>query len=118
VRRYRPLTLFSDEAVDKGGCEQRAAWQRNTHYGRSRGVVYTVLGWQQGKKNAPTWTPNQLVKVKDAYMGFDDVELLIVEAQLLLDEQGMRTELQLMPAAAFKEQALAEPDGKTEGFIP
>lgn len=105
--RYRP-TVIDAEVKDKDDCDRRAWWQRNTAYGRSHGIVYTVRGWRHAKG---LWQPNFLVPVSDRWMGIDE-DLLIVSTQFLLDKQGERAEIQVMPKEAFDLVELPEPASK------
>ncbi|WP_241085110.1 phage baseplate assembly protein [Candidatus Vondammii sp. HM_W22] len=46
------------------------------------------------------WLPNTLVPVIDSWLGVD-ADRLIVSVQFLLDGEGWRSELRLMPKEAF-----------------
>lgn len=98
--RYRPMAFAADEDMDLAGCKTRAEWQRNVHEGRSQSVVYNVSGWRQ-KPDGRVWIPNELVTVNDPYQGWLNQERLIVESRLMLNDQGRRTELRVMPKGAF-----------------
>jgi prophage tail gpP-like protein len=112
VTRYRPTVVIAEGTPDAADCQRRAEWQRNTAFGRGQGVVYTVTGWAH--RDGP-WEPNRLVAVQDAWLGVDD-DLLIVSVQLMLDEEGQRTELRVMPPEAFELVPLPEPTADDVGW--
>lgn len=112
--RYRPFVVSANNTGDIAACRTRAEWQRNVHYGRSQGIVYTVSGWRQ-QPGGRLWTPNEMVPVKDPWSGLDK-ELLIVESRLRLSEDGSITEIRVMPREAFDLVPLPETDNN-EGFI-
>jgi len=96
--RYRPTVLQVDNITGKDKVQQFAEWTRNTQYGRSRQVTYTVSGWRHADG---LWRTNTQVKVIDPWMGLDNIWMLIVEVQFVLDDKGQRTVLTLMPKAAM-----------------
>ncbi|MBA1443515.1 MAG: hypothetical protein M3H12_00185 [Chromatiales bacterium] len=104
--RYRPKVVLAEENVDIDDCVKRATWQRNTAFGRSQGIVYTVSGWRH---QGGLWLPNRLVPIQDQWMGIER-ELLTVSTQFLLDKEGERTEIRVMPKEAFNLDPLPEPD--------
>lgn len=107
IKRHRPMVSVADGTVDKDDCKKRAQWERNTRYGRSRAIVYTVLGWQHANG---LWLPNQLVPVKDSYMNINE-DRLIVSVQFSIDDSaGQITEIQLMPKEAFELVELPDDD--------
>lgn len=95
--RYRPTVVMADGNITTDECKRQAEWQRNTRLGRSGGIVYTVLGWHHADG---LWEPNTLVSVVDEFMAVND-ERLITEVQYILDEQGERTEIQVMRPEGF-----------------
>lgn len=108
ISRYRPVTVESDSPMDSADCKTRAEWMRNTHFGRGRSGTITVPGWQQ-TPGGKSWTPNSRVQVDDSAIGLVG-ERLIVRARMRLDESGSRTEITVMPKAAFELHELPEPD--------
>lgn len=108
VTRYRPLTIESETTTDKAGCQTRAEWARNTHFGRARSTIITVTGWQQ-KDGGRTWMPNELVPIDDDLLGIKG-DRLIRSVTLLLDKNGTRTELAVVPKEAFELTPLPEPE--------
>lgn len=103
VRRYRP-TVIQATNITPDECKRQAQWHCNTRFGRSQSIVYTVLGWQH---KGGLWQPNKLVPVNDRYMVIDG-DRLISAVNYLLDEDGERTELEVMPPEAFDLVALPE----------
>jgi len=105
ITRHRPMVSVVDGTVDSDDCKKRAQWERNTRYGRSRAVVYTVMGWRHAEG---LWLPNKMVPVKDEYLGIDE-DRLITTVQFGIDEsQGEVTEIQVMPKEAFELVELPE----------
>jgi len=105
VRRARRHVLVAENAADAAACRKRAEWQRNTNYGNGEALTYTVSGWRH---SSGLWLPNTRVSVTDKWMRLDNRELLIPAVQYILDKEGRRTELQLMPHEAFDLVALPE----------
>lgn len=97
--RYRPTVIVVDDAPGLAKMKQRAEWQRNVNYGRSRQVTYVVAGWQH---EDDIWRTNRLVKVIDGYMGIIDQWLLINELEYVLDDEGEKTNLTLIPPEALQ----------------
>jgi len=91
--------IVSESAADSSDCKTRAQWRLNTAFGRSQALTYTVYGWEH---SGGLWEPNTLVQVHDKWMGFDGEQLLIASLRFLLDDEGLRTELQLMKPEAFE----------------
>lgn len=114
VKRYRSLVMDTDGPVDIAGAKTRAEWECNTRFGRSRMVTYTVSGWQQ-TPGGKTWVPNQLVQIKDPWVGIDGPRL-IVDTRMTLDENGSATEITVMPKEAFDLVPLPEPESNSGGW--
>ncbi|KMQ72828.1 phage baseplate assembly protein [Marinobacter subterrani] len=107
IGRYRPTLVVCDTGVDRSSCKQRADWEVRRRWGESRGVTYTVAGWQHAQG---IWRPGDIVPVRDRWLGLDGVEWLITEVQLLLDERGERSEIRVAPPSSFDLQAQPEPE--------
>lgn len=105
VKRYRPTVLLVDGPGDASDCQRRGEWQRNAAFGRARGVVYTVNGWQH---KDGLWQANILVPINDPWLGVVD-DRLIVAVEYVLDDNGETCELQVMPKEAFDLIPLPEP---------
>ncbi|MCY1461514.1 hypothetical protein D9M71_791800 [compost metagenome] len=114
VRRHRPLTLIADGPLDAAAARERVTWERNVRWGRSQSISYTVQGHRQG--NGALWRPNQLVGVFDTYQFLDGAERLITDLTYVLDEQGERSDLTVMPREAFDLVEQPEPEGSDASF--
>ncbi|MEX0732836.1 MAG: hypothetical protein WED00_05645 [Aquisalimonadaceae bacterium] len=112
ITRYRPTVILADTATDSAGCEERARWERAKRWGSSRGVTYTVHGWRH---RDGLWTPSHQVRVRDRWMGFDDW-MLIAGVQHLLDQEGERTEIRVVPPEAYDRIELPEPEAEDSGW--
>ena len=111
VARHRPLTVLAEDQVDGGSARARADWECRVRVGRAQRVTYAVQGWHHADG---LWEPNTLVPVRDPYQGIDG-DMLIVSVQYLLDEDGLRTEIEVVRKEAFELIALPEPTTKGEG---
>jgi len=113
VERFRPTLLLIDGAADIADCKSRGEWQRNTSFGRSRSIIYTVLGWHH---DGGLWAPNKVVPVNDVFSKIKG-DRLIVSVDFLLDDDGERVEIQVMPKEAFDLIELPEPKDDDAGFV-
>lgn len=113
VPRHRPLTVLAEEQIDRAGAGARAKWERNVRVGRATRVTYTVTGWHHA---AGLWAPNLLVPVRDDYLGING-DMLIASVTHLLDDQGLRTELEVVLPAAFDLVELPEPTERAQGAL-
>lgn len=98
VRAIRKHVIVAEKTADAATCRKRAEWQRNTAYGKGEALTYSVNGWRHA---GGLWQPNTLVPVRDKWMRFDGERLLISTVQFVVDKEGERTELQVMPPEAF-----------------
>lgn len=105
--RFRPTVLLPEGATTTTGLRRRLEWQRNVNYGRSQQITYTVLGWYH---SGGLWEPNWEVLIQDDWMNLHAVWWLISAVHFLLDENGMRTELTVMPREAFDLVPLPPPN--------
>lgn len=96
--RYRPRVFEVTGKADAGACQKRSLWERNTAFGRSQTVTYSVAGWRQ--QNGALWDVNQLVRVNDSHLGIKR-DMLIADCNFMLDAQGQRTELRVVPPEAY-----------------
>ncbi len=103
--RYRPTVFEAEGLADIEDCKLRAKWQRNIAFGRSQRRTYTVAGWRHADG---LWLPNRLVTIDDPWMK-PIADPLTVAARFRLNEDGERTELTIMPKAAFELIELPEP---------
>ena len=110
--RYRPTLIIADGSINTDECKRQAQWHRNTRFGRSGGIVYTVSGWFHADG---LWQPNTIVTIVDRFMDIDG-ERLITEVQYILDEQGERTEIRVMPPEGFDLIAIPETGDSVSGW--
>ncbi|MBP2314896.1 phage baseplate assembly protein [Azospirillum soli] len=108
VKRLRPLVIVMDGQPDHNAARERVNWEQAFRYGRSRQAVYTVQGWRQA--DGKLWVPNQLVRVKDPIIGFDD-DFLITEVTYGLSDLGTIATLTVAPREAY-DLRLSKPKGK------
>lgn len=115
VARYRPKVMMIDGPADLSDCRNRGEWQRNTAFGRSRSVVYTVRGWRHSKG---LWAPNNIVSVSDPWLEIE-ADRLVVTVDYSLDDKGERTELQVMPKEALDLIALPDStESDAKAWVP
>lgn len=112
IKRYRPTVIQAD-SINNAECDTQAHWHRNAQYGRSQAIVYTVQGWTHA---AGLWQPNRLVPVRDEFMHING-DRLVSAVQYILDENGQRCEIQVMPAEAFDLVELPEPADDDAGYL-
>lgn len=110
IKRHRPLTLIADGPLDDATARERVMWERNLRWGRSQSIQYRMVGHLQS--NGAPWRPNQRVSIFDPYQFLDGEERLISDVTYSLDDQGERTELTVMPRAAFEMAELPEPENE------
>ncbi len=115
VTRYRPLIIVAENQGDSTELERRATWERNVRAGRARRLKYTLRGWRA--PNDELWQPNVLVRVVDDWARVDD-ELLVVSTELVRDESGQRSTLELTSPAAFDVLALPPKRKNKKGNLP
>lgn len=111
VQRHRPLTILAEEQIDETAAGDRAEWERNVRFGRSKRINYTVRGWFH---SGGLWQPGFMVPVRDSYLGINE-NRLIVGVDLMLNERGFTTGLSLLPRQAFDRIELPEP-GEEEAW--
>ncbi len=107
VLRYRPKVILAENESNAAGVKQRADWERTVRAARAQTVVYTVNGW---RANGKLWAPNTNTHVRDPFLGIDD-DRFISRVAYTMDSEGLRTELSVLPKAAYKALALPEPVG-------
>lgn len=97
VRKPRSILIVCDTPADGGDCASRAELESRMRWAKSRGVTYTVGGWQHEQG---VWRPGDLVHVRDAYLGLDE-KMLVSDVQLIEGNDGRRAELRIAPPEAF-----------------
>ncbi|WP_447588636.1 phage baseplate assembly protein [Aquipseudomonas campi] len=110
VKRHRPLTLIADGPLDAKAAQERVKWERNVRWGRSQAITYTLVTHRQS--NGEIWRPNVMTTVHDEYSYLRGAERLITDVTYILDDQGERIELTVMPRDAF--ELLEQPEPPSE----
>ncbi|MDT4837199.1 hypothetical protein FQZ97_709230 [compost metagenome] len=108
ITRHRPLTLVADGPLDAAAAREQVTWERNVRWGRSQSISYGVHGHRQ--QSGALWRPNMMVSVFDAYQFLDGASRLITDLTYILDDQGERCELTVMPREAFDLVEQPEPE--------
>jgi prophage tail gpP-like protein len=108
--RYRPQVIIADTPTDPAGCKSRAENEVRRRRGQGRGLTYTVNGWRH---DTGLWRPGDLVPVRDRWLGIDDIRL-IESVQLVLDDNGERAELRVVPPSAW--DLVAEPEKEEDSL--
>ena len=85
VKRYRPLLLTAEGQADSARCQERAAWEGTTRYGKAIQASVTVPGWRQ--ESGDLWDINTLVRLESPMLKLNET-LLISELTYTLDESG------------------------------
>lgn len=98
INRYRPIVIQADDVVYRADLTRRAVWECNTRAGKSQRLSYTLVGSWSNEQGI--WQPNTIVDVKDSYLGLE-TEMLIAGVDLIADDRGIRTELDLAGPAAY-----------------
>jgi prophage tail gpP-like protein len=98
VRRYRLMVITQTGQVDTQMCADRVRYEALYRAAKAIEATYTVQGWRQ--QDGSLWLPNQLVRVRDGVIGFDD-DLLVVEVAYKLSGQGMTTTMKVGPQAGY-----------------
>lgn len=106
IQRHRPLTIIADGPVDAASARTRVNWERNSRWGNSQTITYTVTGHRQ--ESGALWRHGLLVNVTDAYQYLGNAERLIVDVTYSLDDEGERVELVVQPREALDVLPLPE----------
>lgn len=96
--RYRNLVIQQSGQADSAICADRARYEFMYRKAKALETVYTVQGWRQ--QDGSLWLPNQLVRVIDPVIGFDDW-LLIVEVSYSLSDSGTVSKLRVGPVDGY-----------------
>lgn len=98
-QRYRPFVERAEASINKAEAKKRIKTEQSRREARAQRMRYTVAGWRVSETGT-LWQPNELVRIDDDYAGIHD-SWLISEVVNILDKQGERSEIEVMPAAAF-----------------
>lgn len=98
VDRFRPMLIVAEGQADKAKAEARAKWEAAVRRGRSRSYEITVQGWKDDGGNL--WQVNRIGTVKASMLGVS-TDLLIASTSFILDDQGERTRLRMVPRETY-----------------
>lgn len=98
VTRFRNLIIQQSGNVTALDCQQRVKYERVYRRARALETSYTVQGWRQ--QNGALWLPNQMVRVIDPVIGFDD-DLLIVEVTYRIGSTGTTCNIKVAPKGGY-----------------
>lgn len=99
IGRNRLLQITQSGQVDVQTCKDRVNYEAKYRSAKALEATYTVQGWRQA--NGSLWLPNQLVRVVDPVIGFDD-DMLIVEVNYTLGNAGTLATLKVGPRAGYE----------------
>ena len=91
VTRNRPTVIFAEGPADSGTCLKRAKWESMVRAGLSRRLWYDVNDWDQSDGNL--WLMNQLVRVKDTFLGVDKTMLIDTVVYTYNQGEGQKVRL-------------------------
>ena len=112
IRRRRLLIIRQSGQADAGTCRNRADYEARYRNAKALATRYFVQGWRQA--DGSLWKVNTLVHVRDAFIGHDR-DLLISEINYLLDREGTRAEIYVVPPDAFLTEPEIEAAKKVKG---
>lgn len=98
ISRRRVLVIKETGQITAKLCADRARYESLHRAAKALEATYTVQGWRQG--NGALWVPNQLVRVTDPAIGFDN-EFLITEVAYRIGESGTIASLKVAPAEGY-----------------
>ncbi|MTW19356.1 Mu P family protein [Rhodoplanes serenus] len=114
VTRWRPTVSPSRSATYKAPAKTVAEWMARGAKAKSRRIEHTVKGYRGA--SGGLWRPNQLVFVRDTFVGLNR-DMLIAGVVYAYDErEGETTRLSLVGAQAY--DLIAEADGSDEKDKP
>jgi prophage tail gpP-like protein len=109
MRRYRPKLLTQSANTDNGNALDRAKWEMQNRWGKSRKCEITLGGWLQ--PNGELWPINRRCAVIDDWLGLDR-DLAIVAVTHDVSNSGLRTVLTLQPPEALIPEPAKPEKGK------
>lgn len=113
IRKERVTYIDPGDRITLNDAKRIAEYERNIRYGESQAKTYTVSGWRHADG---LWEPNKMVRIIDPYQELDAWRL-ITHVTFILDEDGERTELEVMPREALDLIPLPEPEQDDEALI-
>ena len=116
ISRKRVLLIKQGGESTSSSAVDRVRYERAHRKAMALATTYTVVGWRQD--DGALWLHNQLVRVRDAAVGFDD-EFVIAEIQYQLSEAGMLCVLKVGPRDGYvnkpESAKMKKGDGKGDG---
>lgn len=112
VKRYRPIVLTGEDAMDATTAQTRAEWERSNRRAKGQPFEYTVQGWRNS--NGQLWMPNSYVSVDDDFVRV--VGKLIISAVKLSAGDGTTASLQLSPPDAYILSSADQPIKSFQGW--
>lgn len=112
VKRYRPIVLTGEDAMDMVTAQTRAEWERSNRRAKGQPFEYTVQGWRNG--NGQLWMPNSYVSVDDDFVRVSGK--LIISAVKLNTGSGTTASLQLSPPDAYILSSADQPIKSFQGW--
>lgn len=98
ISRRRVLVIKQGGHCDGASAKDRVAYERAHRKAMALATTYTVQGWRQ--EDGSLWLQNQLVRVIDPLVGFDD-EFVIAEVNYKLSREGMLTTIKVGPKDGY-----------------
>ncbi len=112
VVRYRPLLIVHDDQATPAVVDKRARWEASVRSARSQKVMATLPGWRE-PTSGELYRFDRVVAVSAERDGVDE-DLLIGSVRYFIDEKkGRRTEVELMPTAAYSLEPVQGGKGKS-----
>lgn len=105
LARKRVLVIKQGGESTSTSAADRVRYERAHRKAMALATTYTVQGWRQ--EDGSLWLHNQLVRVRDPAVGFDD-EFVVAEIRYELSEAGMLCVLKVGP----KDGYVNKPEGE------
>ena len=105
VKRHRPLLVVAEEQATAANLEKRARWEASTRAGRAQPVTLTAAGWR--RPDGKLRDRNTIVDLSAVAL-FASGQMLVQSVAFRQGREGTRTELVLVPPAAWSQLAIPE----------
>mgnify|MGYP005990789549 CR=1 FL=1 len=113
IRKGRQMVVIS-ETPSGSDTKERAIWEADVRKARSTTYDCTVAGYRVGIDSGDIWRTNRLYAINDDFIGLDK-PMLCNAVTFNLDEDGRRTDLELIGRDAYRLQL--SPDLDTLGVL-
>lgn len=110
--RRRVLMIKQGGHCDGATAKDRVAYERAHRKAMALATTYTVQGWRQ--EDGTLWLQNQLVRVIDPMVGFND-EFVIAEVNYKLSASGMLTTIKVGPKDGYVNKPAKKGKGGGKG---